>query len=88
MTRRTKDGDLLNYIHFRAATVSLGMPPPFAECSQEIVDGFLFGPESAQKILRIAGKDDTLLSDQLIDPGCPSRMYFSANGIDEPTIQV
>jgi len=51
--------------------VSLCATTPYAECSEEIVNGLLFRPEVAQKVLRVAWKGHMLVRDQLIDRGMP-----------------
>jgi len=51
---------------------------PFTQCSEEIVNGFLFWPEVAQKVTWVAWKSDALVRDQLVYGGMPlARVFLS-----------
>ena len=43
------------------------MAAPFAHGAEEIVYGFLFGPEVAQELAGVAGKHDALGGDQFVN---------------------
>jgi hypothetical protein len=43
------------------------MATPFTQRSQKIIDGFIFGPEVPQKIVRVSRKDDTLLPNEFFN---------------------